>query len=84
VKCSALTLTLYTRSGCHLCEEMQQALADLQRRYQFGISLVDVDADNLLELRYGQRVPLLSAGDRELCHYHLNEAAVLSYLRQPA
>ena len=73
------TLTLYTRVGCHLCEEMKQQLELFQQQYGFSLNVVNIDADNYIKLRYGERVPLLKEGDREICHYYLNKDLLLKY-----
>ncbi|HHB92736.1 MAG TPA: glutaredoxin family protein [Thioploca sp.] len=72
-----LALTLYTRVGCHLCDEMKQQLNILQQQYEFSLNLVDVDADSYLKLRYGERIPVLAIGEREICHYHLNNELLM-------
>jgi len=77
---SRITLTLYSRNWCHLCEDMRKGLHDLQARLPFELTVVDVDSNSDLEQRYGELVPLLAHGDRELCHYHLNPAEVTDYL----
>lgn len=42
---------------------------------------IDVDADPALESRYGDRVPVLTdVTDAEICHYHLDEAALRARL----
>jgi len=42
---------------------------------------IDVDADPALESRYGDRVPVLTdATDAEICHTHLDEAALRARL----
>ncbi len=42
---------------------------------------IDVDADPVLEARYGEWVPLLAdPAGVEICHYHLDEAAVRARL----
>jgi glutaredoxin len=69
-------LTLYYREGCHLCETMLQALRGLQPRLGFELALVDVDRDPQLRQRYDEWVPVLCDGERELCHYFLDEGAV--------
>lgn len=74
-------LTLYTRVGCHLCEEIEQQLSLLQQHHQFSLNVVDIDADSYLALRYGERVPVLAAGEQEICHYYLNKDLVLEYLK---
>jgi len=75
--------TLYSRSYCHLCEDMLAALDALQGQGQrFTVDVIDVDADPALVERFDELVPVLygdPAGD-ELCHYFLDEAAVRRYL----
>ena len=75
-----LTLTVYRRTCCHLCEEMIAALHALQGRFHFQLRVVDVDGDPVLERLHGEKVPVLAHGDRELCHYRLDPAAVTAYL----
>jgi thioredoxin reductase (NADPH) len=75
-----IRLTLYGRRYCHLCDDMRSALAQLEPDYRFSVDVVDVDASEALEARYGPRVPVLAHGDTELCHYFLDRAAVTAYL----
>lgn len=48
----------------------------------FSIEAIDVDEDESLEARLGERVPVLMVGDRELCHFHLDATAVRAYLAE--
>ncbi|MEA2080611.1 MAG: glutaredoxin family protein [Pseudomonadota bacterium] len=73
-------LILYYREGCHLCEAMLQALRGLQLRLGFDLQLVDVDGDPELIRRYDERVPVLCLGEREVCHYHLDEQVLRQFL----
>lgn len=74
------TLTLYYREGCHLCETMLQALRGLQPRLEFEIRLLDIDRDPRLAQRYDEWVPVLLGGEQEICHYHLDQAALEAFL----
>jgi len=65
-------LTLLGREYCHLCGDMLAALRQLQGRYDFEIEVVDVDRDPGLEEKWGDKVPVLLDGERELCHYFLD------------
>jgi thioredoxin reductase (NADPH) len=37
--------------------------------------VIDVDEDPVLQSRYGERVPVLVADGKEVCHYHLDPVA---------
>jgi hypothetical protein len=76
----APTFTVYSRQYCHLCGEMIEALRRLQGLAHFEIVVVDVDTDPELERHHGDRVPVLTHGEQELCHFHLDAAAVTAYL----
>jgi len=84
---AAVQLTLYSRSYCHLCEQMHDALQPLREQYRFALDVVDVDADPALVAQYDELVPVL-VGSRnggtlqQLCHYVLDETKVLDFLRR--
>ena len=61
---------------------MQTGLQTLQSGLPFDLTVIDVDSDPALEQRFGEWVPVLMHGERELCHYHLDSAAVTDYLRE--
>jgi len=73
--------TLYSRSYCHLCQDMLDALQRLQTPEQpFTVEVIDIDesGDAALLARFDELVPVLFAdlSQPELCHYFLDEAAV--------
>jgi glutaredoxin len=74
-------LTIYTRRGCHLCSEMTQELHRLRPELGFQLRDVDIDADPGLRQRYDTRVPVLAAGDFEICYYFLEEARLRAWLQ---
>jgi thiol-disulfide isomerase/thioredoxin len=79
--------TLYSRSWCHLCEDMLAALQQLAPAGRpFEVDVIDVDADPALVERFDELVPVLYGrlDEPELCHYFLDEAAVRKYLEQSA
>jgi hypothetical protein len=67
-----IELTLLSRTYCHLCEDMANALARHPRQSEYSLRIVDVDADPALEAKYGILVPVLLHGEVEICHYHLD------------
>lgn len=61
-----LLVTLYTKDGCHLCEEVRQDLRDLSRRYPHRLRQVDITSDPALFARYRLSIPVVEIGDRRL------------------
>lgn len=57
--------TLYTKPGCHLCEDAQADLKRLRRRYPHTLALVDITRDADLVRRYWERIPVLRVGAQE-------------------
>jgi hypothetical protein len=76
----AIELTLLSRSYCHLCHEMEVALAPLAAEFGASVTVLDVDADPTLEARYDELVPVLLHGETALCHYVLDEPKTREYL----
>lgn len=75
-------LVVYGRAECHLCQEMINALQQLQKRLLFNFEVIDIDCDPELKTLYNDRVPVLMAlhEKQEICHYHLDISALSSYL----
>src|SRR5580704_7958695 len=46
-------VTLYTRPGCHLCEEAKAAVAPLIGEFGAALREVNIDDDAALRQRYG-------------------------------
>ena len=66
-----MTITLYTRAGCHLCEEAERVLRAEQAARPFRLELVDIDRDPELVRRYGVRVPVVALDGEELFEYEV-------------
>ncbi|MGH3100875.1 MAG: glutaredoxin family protein, partial [Thermoleophilia bacterium] len=62
-------VTLYTRTGCHLCEEAERVLRQEQPAAGFRLELVDIDHDPALANRYGVRVPVVAVDGEDLFEY---------------
>jgi len=60
---------------------MTQALERLRPEFGFDITTVDIDADPDLVSLYNTRVPVLVAGDEEICYYFLEEQRLREHLQ---
>jgi len=61
-------VVLYTRQGCHLCDDAKQTLL------QHGLvpTLVDIDADSALWSRFDTMVPVVEINGRIRFHGKMN------------
>lgn len=59
-----MSVTLYTTAGCHLCEEAREVLLTVDPA--LVIHAVDIAEDDTLMDRYGERIPVVRRGEREL------------------
>ena len=55
-----LTVVMYHRKGCHLCDVAWEQLVAAQTRYGFALEQKDVDADPAALKEYGECVPVVT------------------------
>jgi len=79
-----VTVTLYERAGCHLCEETHRALRRIGLDRPLAIERVDIARDPALELRYVVRIPVLAAGTAELDAAGLPDREIAAWLTSVA
>jgi glutaredoxin len=74
------TVTVYTRRGCHLCED---AIAHVTRvaEGRADVELVDVDGDVDLYERYTVRVPVVAVDGVEIADYQISADQLEAALR---
>ena len=59
-----IRLTLLSRPGCHLCDEMRREVDALLADRPHEWNVVDVDSDPDLAARYGDSIPVLFVNGR--------------------
>ena len=78
-----IVLTLYSRPGCHLCEEMKMVVARVVRGLETPVTIdeVDISTDADLEARYGLEIPVLLIDGRKAAKYRVTEGELARMLR---
>ena len=79
--------TLYSRSYCHLCDDMLEQLQAFSTHFNFTVQVVDVDADDALLALYDELVPVLvgkKAGtpEQQICHYFLDTTKLKAFFHE--
>jgi glutaredoxin len=70
------TVTLFSRPGCHLCDDARQALERVRGKAAFELEEVDITTDDALHARYLERIPVIALNGEELFDYHVDEDAL--------
>ena len=68
---------LYTRRGCHLCDEAKEVL----QRHGLAPQSIDIDDDPVLQTRYNECVPVVLIDGVERFRGRVNEVLLRRLLR---
>ena len=74
-KNTVIALTIYTRPGCHLCQEMKVTVERVVRdtHAQARIEEIDIANDADLEARYALEIPVLLVNGKKAAKYRVTE-----------
>jgi hypothetical protein len=81
-----IALTIYTRPGCHLCQDMRVIVERVVRDTHATARLEEIDIANDpdLEARYGLEIPVLLVNGRKAAKYRISEKELTRLLRSRA
>ena len=70
-----IALTIYSRPGCHLCDEMKTIVRRVARSVTTPITIeeIDISTDPDLESRYGVEIPVLLVDGEKAAKYRVSE-----------
>ena len=75
-----MKVTVYTRSGCHLCDEAKQVIESVRRRATFDYEEFDIDSDPRLRQLYNEEVPVIAIDGKKAFKYRVTAAELLKKL----
>jgi glutaredoxin len=75
------TVVVYSRPGCHLCEEaIEQIVALHGKGYRFDLHEVDIESHELLLRRYLERIPVVEVNGEEVSELILDQTGLVAKL----
>lgn len=79
---AVIAFTLYSRPGCHLCDEMKATVQRAARATAEPVTIdeIDISTDPGLEARYGLEIPVLMVDGRKVAKYRVTEEALTRLL----
>ena len=68
-----IALTLYSRPGCHLCDEMKAVINRVAQSTPLHLEEIDISSRADLEERYGLEIPVLFVAGKKAAKYRIGE-----------
>jgi glutaredoxin len=75
-----IALTLYSRPGCHLCEQMKATIDRVAQSIPLTLEVIDISDDADLDARYGLVIPVLLVDGRKAAKYRIEDAELTKIL----
>jgi glutaredoxin len=82
VACGPRDVTLYSRPGCHLCEEAKAVIAPVLREFGAALREVNIDEDAVLTERYGWDIPVIFIGKHRAAKHRVDLAQFRRQLQE--
>ena len=76
-----IVLTIYSRPGCHLCDEMEATIARVALTIPLTLEHIDISTDPALEALYGLEIPVLMVDGTKAAKYRVSEDELLRILK---
>ncbi len=73
-------MTLYTRPGCHLCEDARVVVARVCQELGESFTEVDISGDPDLQDRYGEEIPVTLVDGRQHDFWRVDETRLRAAL----
>jgi glutaredoxin len=74
-------VVLYTRPGCHLCDDAHAVLDKVRAELPFDLEVRDISQDRTLVAAYGHDIPVLTIDGAEAFRHRLTAPALRAALR---
>jgi glutaredoxin len=69
-------VVIYTRPGCHLCDEAREILERVSEEAPFVLRERDISVDDALHARYLERIPVVTINGEEAFELEVDEAGL--------
>jgi glutaredoxin len=69
-----IRVEIYSRPGCHLCDEAKAAIELFRARYTLELRTINVETSSDLENRYGMDIPVVFLNGQEAFRHQVDPA----------
>jgi glutaredoxin len=71
---NAIQIDIYSRPGCHLCDEAKEIVERVRQRHSFALRVINIEEDSALETAYGTEIPVVFINGNKAFKYRVDEA----------
>lgn len=76
-----MIVTLYSKPGCHLCDDLRDMLEEFRTEHAFVLAEIDITTDAGLFARYRFDIPVLLRDGREVARGRITDRELLEILK---
>ena len=66
-------IDIYSRPGCHLCDDAKEVVERVRRRFPFSLRVIDIETDPELEKAFGEQIPVVFINGNKAFKYLVDE-----------
>ena len=78
----SIKVEIYSRPGCHLCDEAKAVIEPFIRRYSIDLKVTDVDSDSALRQAYGSEIPVIMINGTEAFRHRVDSGSLERKLKE--
>ena len=72
----SIRIEIYSRPGCHLCDEAKAVIEPFSARYPLRLTVTNVDSDPNLRSAYGSEIPVVLINGIEAFRHRVDAPAL--------
>jgi glutaredoxin len=70
---SPIHVEIYTRPGCHLCDDAKEVIERIRQSYPFRLSIINIETNRELETAYGTEIPVVTINGNKAFKYRVDQ-----------
>ena len=78
----SIRIEIYSRPGCHLCDEAKAVIEPLTQRYALQLTVTNVDSNPELRAAYGTEIPVVLINGAEAFRHRVDAETLERKLRE--
>jgi glutaredoxin len=75
-------IEIYSRPGCHLCDEAKEVIDRVRLRIPFALRVINIETNPELEKTYGEQIPVVFINGNKAFKYHVDQAELEKKVRK--